>query len=81
MLEHLLAHQIIAFPTLKYIHPTPKTQDEEALYKQQFIMFPGELRYSLVEEALMKWSISKGLINPDQDEGSRLGIDVLRFAH
>ena len=81
-LERSLARQIIAFPTLKSIRPTPETQDEEeALYKQQFITFPGELRNSLVEEALMKWSISEGLIDPEQDEGSRSGIDVLRFAH
>lgn len=79
-LERSLARQIIAFPSLKSIRHTPENQDEEALYKQQFITFPGELSNSLVEEALKKWSISEGLVNPDQDdEGS--GIDVLRFAH
>jgi elongation factor Ts len=81
-LERSLARQIIAFPTLKSIRPTPENQEEEeALYKQQFITFPGELSNSLVEEALMKWSISEGLINPEQDDGSKSGIDVLRFAH
>jgi elongation factor Ts len=81
-LERSLARQIIAFPTLKSIIPTPETQDEEeALYKQQFITFPGELRNSRVEEALMKWSISEGLINSEQDEDSGWGIDVVRFAH
>jgi elongation factor Ts len=81
-LERSLARQIIAFPTLKSIRPTPENQEEEeALYKQNFITFPGELSNSLVEEALMKWSISEGLINPEQDEGSGSGIDVLRFAH
>ena len=81
-LERSLARQIIAFPTLKSIRPTPENQEEEeALYKQQFITYPGELNNSLVEEALMKWSISEGLINPERDEGSSSGIDVLRFAH
>ena len=81
-LERSLARQIIAFPTLKSIRPSPENQEEEeALYKQKFITFPGELSNSLVEEALMKWSISEGLINPEQDEGSGSGIDVLRFAH
>ena len=81
-LERSLARQIIAFPTLNSIRPTTENQEEEeALYKQQFITFPGELSNSLVEEALMKWSISEGLINPEQDEGSRSGIDVLHFAH
>ena len=81
-LERSLARQIVAFPTLKSIRPTPENQEEEeALYKQQFITFPGELSNNLVEEALKNWSISRGLINPDQDEGSGSGIEVLRFAH
>ena len=81
-LERSLARQIIAFPTLKSIRPTPENQEEEeALYKQRFITFPGELSNSLVEEALKKWSISEGLIISEQDESSGSGIDVLRFAH
>ena len=80
-LERSLARQILVFPTLKCIRPTPESnEDEEALYKQQFITFPGELSSSLVEEALTKWSISEGLINPEQDDGSESGIDVVRFA-
>ncbi|KAF8808102.1 hypothetical protein BYT27DRAFT_7190217 [Phlegmacium glaucopus] len=76
-LERSLARQIIAFPTLKSIRPTPENHEaEEALYKQQFITFPGDLSNSLVEEALKKWSISEGLI----DEDSEGGVDVLRFA-
>jgi len=79
-LERSLARQIIAFPMLKSIRPAPENrEEEEALYKQQFITFPGDLSSSLVEEALTKWSIFKGLINPEQDRGSDGGIDVLRF--
>jgi elongation factor Ts len=78
MLERSLARQIIAFPSLKSIRPTPENrEEEEALYKQKFITFPGELNNSLVEEALKKWSISEGLMGPGQDES---GIEVLRFA-
>ena len=82
-LERSLARQIVAIPNLKSVRPTPENQEEEdALYKQQFITFPGDLSSSLVEEALKKWSISEGLTNPNQDdEGSQSGIDVLRFAH
>ena len=81
-LERSLARQIIAFQTLKSIRPTPENQEEEeALYKQQFITYPGELSNNLVEEALKKWSISEGLINPGQDGDSWSGIDVLRYAH
>ena len=80
MLERSLARQLVAFPSLKSIRPTPETQEEgEALYKQQFITFPGELSNNTVEEALRKWSISEGLVNPNKDDGS--GIDVLSFAH
>jgi elongation factor Ts len=80
-LERSLARQIIAFPMLKSIRPAPENhEEEEALYRQQFITFPGELSSSLVEEALTKWSISEGLINPEQDEGSGSGVDVLGFA-
>ena len=80
-LERSLARQIIAFPTLKSIRPVPGNhEEEEALYRQQFITFPGELSSGLVEEALTKWSISEGLINPEQDKGSGSGIDVIRFA-
>ena len=78
-LERSLAREIVAFPTLKSIRPTPENQEEEeALYKQQFITFPGELSNCLVEEALKKWSVSEGLMNTEQDEG---GIDVFSFAH
>ena len=80
-LERSLARQVIAFPTLKSVRPTPENHEqEEALYKQQFITFPGELSSSLVEDALTKWSISEGLISPEEDKVSGLGIDVLRFA-
>ena len=78
-LERSLARQIIAFPTLKSIRPASENHEEEALYKQQFITFPGDLSSTLVEEALAKWSISEGLTNPGQDEGSESGIDVLHF--
>jgi elongation factor Ts len=79
-LERSLARQVVAFPPL--IRPTPENKEElEGLYKQQFITFPGELSDHTVEEGLKKWSISEGLINPDRDEDSRSGIDVLRLAH
>ena len=78
-LERSLARQIIAFPTLKSICPGPENLDEEALYKQPFITFPGDLSSDLVEAALTKWSISEGLINLGQDGSSDGGIDVLRF--
>lgn len=79
-LERSLARQVVAFPSL--IPPTPENKEDlEGLYKQQFITFPGELSDYTVEEALKKWSITEGLINPVQDESSRSGIDVLRFAH
>ena len=81
-LERSLARQIVAFPSLKSIRPTRKIkEEEEVLYKQQFITFPGELSNNSVEEALKKWSISEGLVIPDPEEGFRSGIDVLRFAH
>ena len=80
-LEHSLARQIITFLTLKSIRPIPGNhEEEEALYRQQLITFPGELSSGLVEEALTKWSISEGLINPEQDKGSGSDIDVIHFA-
>ena len=79
-LERSLARQVVAFPSL--IPPTPENKEGlEGLYKQQFITFPGELSNNIVKEALKKWSITEGVINPDQDESSWSGIDVLRFAH
>lgn len=75
-LECSLARQVVGFETLS-IKPAPGNDvEEEALYRQPFITFPGEYNGLPVEESLKKWSQSHGLTTKNDDEGR---VEVLKF--
>jgi len=78
VLERSLARQIVGFDTLS-IKPSPSHEAaEQALYKQSFITFAGELNGLPVEEVLAKWSVSHELASTEADAASN-GVSVEDF--
>ncbi|KAG5637657.1 hypothetical protein H0H81_003734 [Sphagnurus paluster] len=76
-LERSLARQIVGFKTTSVASPVTE-RSENALYDQQFMMFPDNLSGSTVREVLMRWALEKGLVLSDE-EFSSSGLAVLDF--
>ncbi|PPQ83776.1 hypothetical protein CVT26_004864 [Gymnopilus dilepis] len=78
-LERALAQQIAGMHTLS-VRPKPGQESpDEALYNQQLFTFPA-IQGLTVQEALKSWSVQKGLIGSEQEEGGLEVLDFLRWA-
>jgi elongation factor Ts len=75
-LERSLARQIVGFDT-RLVRSPAGAKDENALYEQPFMMFPGESSGEPVQSVLCSWARQRGLVGEDDATG---GLEVVEFA-
>ncbi|KDR85705.1 hypothetical protein GALMADRAFT_132366 [Galerina marginata CBS 339.88] len=78
VLERAIAQQLVGMDTLSVRPVEGLERPDQALYSQEFFVFPiPEYNTLSVEQALKKWSVKQGLVESEEQDG---GVDVLDFS-